>query len=125
MTAEGIVEAVDGTADCDRGFDPALEDAAPPDAFGLEGLEERLDQALSKPFPLPDIEIEMPFFLSSAWDSMEQYWLPRSAWRMSPADGRRTATARRRANTASSLSSRSAAAPPTTRRAKRSMTTAS
>ena len=28
--------------------------------------------ALSKQFPLPDIEIEMPFFLSSAWYSMEQ-----------------------------------------------------
>jgi Integrase core domain len=46
MAAEGIVEAVDGTADCDRGFDPALEDAAPPDEFGLEGLEERLDHGV-------------------------------------------------------------------------------
>ena len=31
----------DVTADCARGFDPALEDGAP-DEFGLEGLEERL-----------------------------------------------------------------------------------
>src|ERR1700733_12588301 len=41
----GIVEAVDVTADCDRGFDPALEDGAP-DEFGLEGLEERLDHGV-------------------------------------------------------------------------------
>jgi integrase-like protein len=45
MAAEGIVEAVDVTADCDRGFDPAREDGAP-DAFGLEGLEERLDHGV-------------------------------------------------------------------------------
>jgi hypothetical protein len=31
MAADGIVEAVDVTADCDRGFDPALEDGAPVD----------------------------------------------------------------------------------------------
>src|ERR1700719_3397895 len=42
MAADGIVEAVDVTADCARGFDPALEEGAPDD-FGLEGLEERLD----------------------------------------------------------------------------------
>src|ERR1700723_922174 len=42
MAADGIVEAVDVTADCGRGFGPALEDGAP-DEFGLEGLEERLD----------------------------------------------------------------------------------
>src|ERR1700691_5653351 len=40
MAADGIVEAVDVTADCARGFDPALEDGAA-DEFGLEGLEER------------------------------------------------------------------------------------
>ena len=34
------------TADGDRGFDPAREDGAPPDAFGLEGLEERLDHGV-------------------------------------------------------------------------------
>ena len=45
MAAEGIVEAVDVTADCDRGFDPALEHGAP-DQFGLEGLEERLDHGV-------------------------------------------------------------------------------
>src|ERR1700722_6987884 len=45
MAADGIVEAVDITADCDRGFDPALEDGAP-DEFGLEGLEERLDHGV-------------------------------------------------------------------------------
>ena len=39
--------------------------------------------ALSKQFPLPDIEIEMPFFLSSAWYSMEQYWLPRTPFCLS------------------------------------------
>ena len=78
MAADGIVEAVDVTADCARGFDPALEEGAP-DEFGLEGLEDVSTMALSKQFPLPDIEIEMPFFLSSAWYSTEQYWLPRSA----------------------------------------------
>ena len=77
MAADGIVEAVDVTADCDRGFDPALEDGAP-DEF-LRVLKNVSTMALSKQFPLPDIEIEMPFFLSSAWYSMEQYWLPRSA----------------------------------------------
>src|SRR5580704_6464873 len=41
MAADGIVEAVDVTADCARGFDPALEEGAP-DEFGLEGLEEEL-----------------------------------------------------------------------------------
>src|SRR5271163_4394406 len=45
MAADGIVEAVDVTADCARGFDPALEDGAP-DEFGLEGLEERLDHGV-------------------------------------------------------------------------------
>jgi hypothetical protein len=39
--------------------------------------------ALSKQFPLPDIEIEMPFFLGSAWYSMEQYWLPRTPFCLS------------------------------------------
>jgi hypothetical protein len=42
--------------------------------------------ALSKQFPLPDIEIEMPFFLSSAWYSMEQYWLPRTPFCLSSGD---------------------------------------
>ena len=79
MAADGIVEAVDVTADCARGFDPALEDGAP-DEFGLEGFEERLDHGVVEAVPLPGIEIEMPFFLSSAWYSTEQYWLPRSAW---------------------------------------------
>lgn len=46
----------------------------------LRVLKNVSTMALSKQFPLPDIEIEMPFFLSSAWYSMEQYWLPRSAW---------------------------------------------
>ena len=45
MAADGIVEAVDVTADCACGFDPALEDGAP-DEFGLEGLEERLDHGV-------------------------------------------------------------------------------
>ena len=45
----------------------------------LRVLKNVSTMALSKQFPLPDIEIEMPFFLSSAWYSMEQYWLPRSA----------------------------------------------
>ena len=45
MAADGIVEAVDVTADCDRSFDPALEEGAP-DEFGLEGLEERLDHGV-------------------------------------------------------------------------------
>src|SRR5271156_3814470 len=45
MAADGIVEAVDVTADCAGGFDPALEDGAP-DEFGLEGLEERLDHGV-------------------------------------------------------------------------------
>src|SRR5271170_3102393 len=45
MAADGIVEAVDVTADCARGFDPALEDGAL-DEFGLEGLEERLDHGV-------------------------------------------------------------------------------
>src|SRR5271156_1590969 len=45
MAADGIVEAVDVTADCARGFDPALEDGAP-DEFGLEGLEEGLDHGV-------------------------------------------------------------------------------
>jgi hypothetical protein len=45
MAADGIVEAVDVTADCARGLDPALEDGAP-DEFGFEGLEERLDHGV-------------------------------------------------------------------------------
>jgi hypothetical protein len=45
MAADGIVEAVDVTADCARGFDPALEHGAL-DEFGLEGLEERLDHGV-------------------------------------------------------------------------------
>ena len=79
MAADGIVEAVDVTADCDRGFDPALE-MVRQTSSALRVLKNVSTMALSKQFPLPDIEIEMPFFLSSAWYSMEQYWLPRSAW---------------------------------------------
>ena len=79
--ADGSVEAVDVTADCAGGFDPALEEGAP-DEFGLEGLEERLDHGVVEAVSLAhDIQmIEMPFFLSSARYSTEQYWLPRSAW---------------------------------------------
>ena len=46
----------------------------------LRVLKNVLDDGVVEAFPLPDIEIEMPFFLSSAWYSTEQYWLPRSAW---------------------------------------------
>src|SRR5258708_13025067 len=52
MAADGIVEAVDVTADCARGFDPALEYGAP-DEFGLEGLEERLDHGVVEAVSLP------------------------------------------------------------------------
>jgi hypothetical protein len=65
MSPDGIVEAVDIASDFGGRFSPAPEDSAP-DEFGLQRLEERLDQALSKQFPFPDIEITMPFFLSSA-----------------------------------------------------------
>src|SRR5271154_6243451 len=41
----------------------------------LRVLKNVSTMALSKQFPLPDIEIEMPFFLSSAWYSTEQYWV--------------------------------------------------
>ena len=82
MAADGIVEAVRCNGRLrSPWFDPRSGRFGAPDEFGLEGLEERLDHGVvGKQFPLPDIEIEMPFFLSSAWYSMEQYWLPRSAW---------------------------------------------
>ena len=78
MAADGIVEAVDVTPIAIAASIGSGRWCA--DEFGLEDLEERLDHGVGKQFPLPDIEIEMPFFLSSAWYSMEQYWLPRSAW---------------------------------------------
>src|SRR5271155_852830 len=49
----------------------------------LRVLKNVSTMALSKQFPLPDIEIEMPFFLSSAWYSTEQYWLPRTPFCLS------------------------------------------
>ena len=39
MAADGIVEAVDVTADCARGFDPALEEGAPDEFVALRVLE--------------------------------------------------------------------------------------
>src|SRR5450631_322467 len=49
----------------------------------LRVLKNVSTMALSKQFPLPDIEIEMPFFLSSAWCSTEPYWLPRTPFCLS------------------------------------------
>ena len=66
MAADGIVEAVDIAPDCGGKFSWAPEDGAP-DEFGLQRLESVSTMALSKQFPFPDIEIRMPFFLSSAW----------------------------------------------------------
>src|ERR1700729_1372711 len=54
----------------------------------LRVLKNVSTMALSKQFPLPDIEIEMPFFLSSAWYSTEQYWLPRTPFCLSSGDSR-------------------------------------
>ena len=69
MAADGIVEAVDVTADCARGFDRVLEKMVRQTSSALRVLKNVSTMALSKQFPLPDIEIEMPFFLSSAWYS--------------------------------------------------------
>ena len=66
MAADGIVEAVDIAPDCGGRFSSAPEDGAP-DEFGLQRLEIRLDHGVIEAFPFPDIEIRMPFFLSSAW----------------------------------------------------------
>src|ERR1700722_15587228 len=54
----------------------------------LRVLKNVSTMALSKQFPLPDIEIEMPFFLSSAWYSTEQYWLPRTPFCLSSGNSR-------------------------------------
>ncbi len=66
-----IVEAVDVTADCDRSFD-RLWKMVRQTSSALRVLKNVSTMALSKQFPLPDIEIEMPFFLSSAWYSTEK-----------------------------------------------------
>ena len=127
MAADGIVEAVDVTADCARGFDPALEEGAP-DEFGLEGLLKNVStMALSKQFPLPDIEIEITVLsqLSLVLDGAVLAATVRVVNEPGGWTPHGDALARRRrANNASSLWSRSPAAQPTTRRAKRSMTTA-
>ena len=66
MAADGIVEAVDIAPDCGGRFSSAPEDGAPTSsAFSV--LKNVSIMALSKQFPFPDIEIRMPFFLSSAW----------------------------------------------------------
>ena len=54
----------------------------------LRVLKNVSTMALSKQFPLPDIEIEMPFFLSSAWYSTEQYWLPLTPFCLSSGNSR-------------------------------------
>ena len=66
MTPDGVVEAVDVTADRLLGLGSGLEDGAP-DQLGLQGLEEGLDHGIvDSNCPVPDIEIRMPCFLNSA-----------------------------------------------------------
>ena len=65
MTPDGIVEAVDVAPDGVLGLGPSLEDGAP-DQLGFQGLEEGLDNRVVVAISLPDIEIWMPCFLSSA-----------------------------------------------------------
>src|ERR1700690_937455 len=93
MAADGIVEAVDVTADCARGFDPALEDGAP-DEFGLEGLEERLDHGVVEAVSLARHRDRdaVPSQLSLVLDGAVLAATVRVV--NEPADGHRTATAR-------------------------------
>ena len=72
MAADGIVEAVDVTAVA-IAASIRLWKMVRQTSSALRVLKNVSTMALSKQFPLPDIEIEMPFFLSSAWYSMEQY----------------------------------------------------
>ena len=64
--ADGIVEAVDIAPTAAVASSSAPEDGAP-DEVGLQRLEERLDHGVIEAVSLPDIEIRMPCFFSSAW----------------------------------------------------------
>ena len=76
MAADWILEAVDVTADCVAASIRLWKMGS-----SARGLEERLDHGVVENGSLARRrDREMPFFLSSAWYSMEQYWLPRSAW---------------------------------------------
>ena len=61
MAADGIVEAVDVTADCACGFDPALDEGAPGSST-LRVLKNVSTMALSSMVSSTDIEIEMRSF---------------------------------------------------------------
>jgi hypothetical protein len=65
MSPDGIVEGADIAFDFGARFSPGPEDGAP-DAFAFSVLKNVSTMALSKPFAFPDIEITLPFFLSSA-----------------------------------------------------------
>lgn len=66
MAPDGIVEAVDVAGNGPLGLGAGLEDG-PPDELGFSVLKNVSTMALSKQFPLPDIEIRMPCRRSSAW----------------------------------------------------------
>ena len=76
MAADGIVEGPsnDVTADCDRRASIRLWKMVRQMSSALRVLKNVSTMALSKQFPLPDIEIEMPFFLSAqpgtGWSSI-------------------------------------------------------
>ena len=113
-------KAVDVTADCARGFDPALEEGWRQTSSALRVLKNVSTMALSKQFRLALTSRSRDAVLSQLQPGTRRSSIgchgPRGG--MSLADGHCTATARRRANNASSLWSRSPAAQPTTRRSK-------
>jgi hypothetical protein len=66
VTSDEIVESVDVAADGLLGLVPGFKHDAP-DEFRLQRLEEALHHAVVVAIPLPDIELSMLCFLSSAW----------------------------------------------------------
>jgi hypothetical protein len=52
MAPDGVVEAIDVTADRLLGFGSRLEDGAP-DQFGFQGLQEALDVGIIKAISCP------------------------------------------------------------------------
>ena len=64
------------------------------------------------------------FVLIRRWKSPEQYWLPRSEWKITPVGERRRHSAIRSASHTSTAVMRSDIDQPTTRRLYRSMTVA-
>ncbi len=93
LLSNSVVEDLDVFRDLARSL-LAGGEAAVMHQFGFKEPQQLSIGALSQQFPLRLMEGCMPNWRSSCWSACEQYWLPRSEWRISPLLGRLVATAR-------------------------------